>query len=397
MQVSVSPVGLLAILRHVVVDHNVHSLDVDTSVDEIGGDHNPLLALLESLVPVQPLLLLHPSVDANRREAAVPQEFVEGNRPINALDEDHHLVEVQRVKQVVKLSVLLALLHVHVVLHQTVQGELGLVVHVDFHWVAHELLADSPDVLGQGCAEHHDLLVVRGELEDLLDVGPHVELLEHLVALVKNEVPDVVELQVAILSQSLHPSWGSDHDVWRARLQVLLLRLDADSTEDGADLDVRQVSRESLELVGDLESKLSRVAHHQSLNLALLWLELLQDRQDEYGRLSHTTLGLAQHVLSQDRLRDALVLHLRWMLETTVHNRSQQLRLEQKVLEPSRVYGHETLLPTSFLLVPRRFLRLSLLLGQLLLLLVVNKLFLFRHPSLSLSLALRYFSLSLSR
>lgn len=40
--------------------------------------------------------------------------------------------------------------------------------------VGHELLADAPDVLGEGGGEHHDLLVVRRHLEDLLNVRAHV-------------------------------------------------------------------------------------------------------------------------------------------------------------------------------------------------------------------------------
>ena len=41
-------------------------------------------------------------------------------------------------------------------------------------YVRHGLLARNPDVLGQGGAEHHDLLVVRSVPEDLLNVSAHV-------------------------------------------------------------------------------------------------------------------------------------------------------------------------------------------------------------------------------
>ena len=44
-----------------------------------------------------------------------------------------HLVEVQRVQQVGELAVLLLLLQHHIMLHQAVQRQLGLVVHVDLH------------------------------------------------------------------------------------------------------------------------------------------------------------------------------------------------------------------------------------------------------------------------
>jgi hypothetical protein len=39
-----------------------------------------------------------------------------------------------------------------------------------------------------------------------------------------------------------------------------------------------------------------------------LWFYLLQRREDEYGGLSQTRLGLAEDVGSQDGLRDAYLL-----------------------------------------------------------------------------------------
>jgi hypothetical protein len=38
----------------------------------------------------------------------------------------------------------------------------------------HELLARRANLLSEGSREHHDLLVVRGGLEDLLNVTAHV-------------------------------------------------------------------------------------------------------------------------------------------------------------------------------------------------------------------------------
>ena len=42
------------------------------------------------------------------------------------------------------------------------------------HYVIHELLADGPDLLGEGGAEHHDLLLVGRVLEHLLHISAHV-------------------------------------------------------------------------------------------------------------------------------------------------------------------------------------------------------------------------------
>ena len=46
--------------------------------------------------------------------------------------------------------------------------------------VGHELFADRADLLVERGREHHHLLVVRGELEDLLDVGAHLDVVEDL-------------------------------------------------------------------------------------------------------------------------------------------------------------------------------------------------------------------------
>lgn len=74
---------------------------------------------------------------------------------------------------------------------QAVEGELGLVVDEDFKrlrqsrsdeashgcsqtYVAHEFLARNPDVLGEGGAEHHHLLVVGRDAENFLNIAAHV-------------------------------------------------------------------------------------------------------------------------------------------------------------------------------------------------------------------------------
>ena len=45
MQVCVS------VLRHVVVEHNVDSLNVHATAEQVGGNQNSLLEVLELLVP----------------------------------------------------------------------------------------------------------------------------------------------------------------------------------------------------------------------------------------------------------------------------------------------------------------------------------------------------------
>ena len=107
-------------------------------------------------------------------KVAFAQQLVELGGPQRALDEDDHLVKLERVEKLVQPAVLLGLAELDVVLLQAVQRELRLVVDVDLKRVLHELLADRTDVLRQRGAEHHHLLLSRRRPEDLLHVAPHV-------------------------------------------------------------------------------------------------------------------------------------------------------------------------------------------------------------------------------
>lgn len=70
-----------------------------------------------------------------------------------------------------------------------------------YTYVSHELLADRPYVLGERSREHHDLFVMRGALEDGLHVCAHVDVLQALITLIHNEVPDMCHVQVLVISQ----------------------------------------------------------------------------------------------------------------------------------------------------------------------------------------------------
>ena len=86
-------------------------------------------------------------------------------------------------------------------------------------------------------------------------------------------------------------------------------------------LDVGEKLGEPLVLLADLESQLSGVTHHQHRNLNMFryntlintvshtqsylsihWLDLLESSQNKYSSFSHTRLGLAQNVHTQDGL-----------------------------------------------------------------------------------------------
>jgi len=99
------------------------------------------------------------------------------------------------------------------------------------------------------------------------------------------------------------------------------------------------------------------VAHNDDGNVAIDRLELLECSEDEDGGLTHTGLGLAEHVHAQNCLRDAFVLdltknvisdsscvffYLGRMFETAIDDGSEELRLEKEISKAGRVDGHVT-------------------------------------------------------
>ncbi len=116
----------------IVGDGNVDTFNIDTSTKDVSGDEDTLFKVLELLVSLDTLFLSKTTVDADGREVAFAKKLVELVGARDGLDEDDDLVEFERVEQVVELAVLGRLFKANVVLLETVEGELGLVIDVDF-------------------------------------------------------------------------------------------------------------------------------------------------------------------------------------------------------------------------------------------------------------------------
>lgn len=166
---------LVGIIGEIVVDDNIDTLNIDTTAEQIGRHEDTGIEVLEGLVLGNTLVLLHAGMDADGGEIALGKETVELVGTGDLRDEDDNLVELQNIEEVIQLAVLLALGQLDVVQLQTVKGELGVIVNVDLHGVLAELAADRADLLAQGGGKHHDLLLVGGHAEDLLDVTAHLE------------------------------------------------------------------------------------------------------------------------------------------------------------------------------------------------------------------------------
>jgi hypothetical protein len=85
-------------------------------------------------------------MDCSAGKVALAEKLIKLGASEGRADEDDDLVELEAVKKIVELAVLLLLVELHIVLLQTVQRQFLLVIDIDFEWVLHELLADNPDI-----------------------------------------------------------------------------------------------------------------------------------------------------------------------------------------------------------------------------------------------------------
>ena len=96
-----------------------------------------------------PFFLANTRVHSSAGEVALAKKLVKLRAAEGGTDEDDDLVELQSIKKIVELPVLLALVKLHVVLLQTVECQRLLVVDVDLERSLHELLAGLASLLGK--------------------------------------------------------------------------------------------------------------------------------------------------------------------------------------------------------------------------------------------------------
>lgn len=165
---------LVRVKRHVVVDNDVDLLNVDTSTQQVGANHDSVFTLLELVVDLEPILHLHATEACDAWEFLLLDNLVQLLGIVLLVGEDDDLVELEVVEQVDQLHDLLLLVQLHVVLLQTVQVQLRFVIDVELKRILHEHLADIFGLLRERSRKHHHLLLVLYAHENLLHLGSHI-------------------------------------------------------------------------------------------------------------------------------------------------------------------------------------------------------------------------------
>ena len=160
-----------------------------------------------------------------------PNDLVEFLGMLLLLGEDDNLVELEIIKQLDELPDLLVVVELDIVLLEAVQGQLGLVVDVQLEWVLAELLTNFLGALGQSGREHHHLPLRVGAHENTLNLLSHIDLVEHLIALIQHEYLKVLEVESLLLDQGEDTSGSTNDDVrWFQSLEDLLILTDGNTS-----------------------------------------------------------------------------------------------------------------------------------------------------------------------
>jgi len=249
VEVSVGVTG------HIVVENDVDFLDINSTAENLSGNKNAMLEFLEPVVDLDALLLSEVTVHGLGREGLLVKNLSQLDGVRNSLNKDDDLVEVEGVDEVGQLGVLLVLIKLNVVLLETMKSEFALVLDEDFSRVTHELFTSLLNVARESSGEHHDLLVVRSLLENVLDVTSHVHRFssEESIALVKHKHLEVTQVQLLLTAKLQDTAGSSNNDVWGLEaLKELDVVLDGLTTVDNISTDVSHILGEANELILDL-------------------------------------------------------------------------------------------------------------------------------------------------
>lgn len=120
---------------------------------------------------------------------------------------------------------------------------------------------------------------------------------EHLVGLIKHHVAGVVETRLAPMHQ-VDEAARRSHDDLCAMTERTNLCLDTCATIDGDDMDMGDIAREGVEVVGDLETELAGRREHDGLRLLAVGVNTLEQGNAEGCRLARTRLGEGDDVVA---------------------------------------------------------------------------------------------------
>eukprot|EP00756_Hemistasia_phaeocysticola_P041929 Hpha_TRINITY_DN16942_c0_g1::TRINITY_DN16942_c0_g1_i4::g.55631::m.55631 len=322
---------VLLVGRQVEVDHDRHVVHVDTARQQVGRDQHTGRPGAEGRHHLLTVALGHLGVHEAHREVLRVHLLRQPVHLAASVAEDHGLRDRHTVVQVHQRLQLELLLHRHVELLDTLQGQ-RLLLHQDTDRVTHELPGQLQHLRGHRRREQGHLHVLRQELEDLVDLLRE-PLRKHLVRLVQHQALQRVGAQGTTLDHVEHTPGGT-HRHEHARLQLpQIVRHTGTAHEGVAERPVAQVLTDRRHHLLRLRRQLASRRQHHTLAVTLRPLHTLQQPDRERTSLSSPRLRLRDQVTALDEGDDRTLLDRRRLLETVRVDTTEQVGVQRHLVE----------------------------------------------------------------
>lgn len=291
----------------IVVDDEVHLLDIDTSAQQIGRDKDTGRTRPELPHDVDSFGHFHVSWDAGNHKLVLGQavrEFFDALLSVgedDALRDDHVLVELQQGTEF-----LAVLLQGNVELLDTFQSQL-LVFHQDLDGVLHELLSHLHNLGRHSGWEEADLDVGGKVLKDFSDLVNKASA-EHFVGFVENDDSQKVGPEGLLLDEVFYSAGGSDNNMDTTILEGLSVLTGVSSTDAATCVHLDELTEAENDLI-DLLGKFSGWGQNDGLALRGLGINKLKETDGESGSLSGSGLSLGDGVFLGDDGDNTLLLN----------------------------------------------------------------------------------------
>ena len=164
---------------------------------------------------------------------------------------------------------------------------------------------DNGRITREALHELSDRLRHRGREEDRLPIFRHLRKrglnilteshVQHFVRFIEDDGLGLVKLQRASTQVIQHTPRGTNDDLSTA-LYTLDLTIKRRPTEDGKYVQLRHEARQLVEFARDLHGQFSRRAENHRLDSTELWIQTLDQRNAESGRLARTGRRLANKI-----------------------------------------------------------------------------------------------------
>ena len=325
---------VLGVVRHVVVEYQADVLDVDTARDDVRGDEDFHLVVLEVEHHLLALRLLQVGVHGRNVESHALERMGQ------LLDLEFRRREDDRLR-VGRLGEQLAddaqFLTLVADVGRLVDGFVGFRNgDVDLGGIAQNGLGQFADLRGQR-RRKHDRLPFGGHVGDDLHNVVRETHVEHAVGLVENQVFDVRKIDAAVLQVGDHAARSGDHHVGAVQHAVFL---DVPALAVATAVDHRRregrIIGEALELLVDLLRQLARrhddQRFHHIVGVALDE-QFVQQRQRIGRGLSRTGLGAADNVAALQNHRNRVLLHGSHLVEIHILKTVEDFILQVEFIE----------------------------------------------------------------